>query len=101
MNSSTPNLDAAYAAMKSPVEAMPAVEEIVITSPDRCRRHMRQRGAGDVDRPELCGVIWARNASAVLLEEPRLEGGGVGDQEVEVPEQLHGRRRRPGPPLGR
>jgi hypothetical protein len=92
MNSSTPSLDAAHAAMKSPVEAMPAVEEIVITSPDRCRPHMRQRGAGDVDRPELCGVnLGAERFGGHLLEEPRLEGGGVGDQEVEVPEQLHGR----------
>ncbi len=35
MKPSTPNFEAAYGVMKSPAAVMPAVEEIVMTSPER------------------------------------------------------------------
>ncbi len=38
MKPSTPNVEAAYAVKKSPVDAIPAVEEMDITGPERCSR---------------------------------------------------------------
>ena len=67
-----------------------------MTSPERWRAKLRQRGAGDVDRTEQGGLdLGAERLGGHLLEEPGLEAAGVVDEHVEVAEALDGRTRRP------
>lgn len=51
MKPSTPNFEAAYAVKKSPVDAIPAVDEIVTTSPDRWARSWGIRRAQTARQP--------------------------------------------------
>ena len=66
MNPSTPNFEAAYAVRKSPVEAMPAVEEMVMTSPERCVRSWGSTARVTLTGPNRVDSIWARKSSGAI-----------------------------------
>ena len=66
MNPSTPNLEAAYAVRKSPVEAIPAVEEIVTTRPERWDRSCGSAARVTLTGPNSVVSTWDRNASGVI-----------------------------------
>ena len=62
---SRPNFAAAYAVQNS-CPAMPAVEEIVTTSPERCRRIMGSTARVTLSGPNRFVSTCARKSSAVI-----------------------------------
>src|SRR3954447_16262904 len=66
MNPSTPNLEAAYAVVNWTGEVMPAVEEIVITKPERWARNCGRAARVTLTGPNRVVSIWERNASGVI-----------------------------------
>ena len=85
-----PNFAAAYA-VQNICPAMPAVEEIVTSRPERCLTHHRQGSAGDIHRaeqqrfdliPDLFG--------AQFLEEAGEEVARVVDENVDSAELRDG-----------
>ena len=71
---------------------MPAVEEIVTTSPERWARITGSTARVTFSGPNKVVSTCARKScGADLLEEPGVEVAGVVDQHVDPPEPLHGR----------
>ena len=76
---------------KSPSAAMPAVDEIVTTRPERWARICGSAARVTLTGPNNVVSICERPVlRGHLLEEPGLEAAGVVHQDVEVPEPLHG-----------
>ena len=70
---------------------MPAVEEIVTTSPRSLGTHDGKHGAGDVHRAEQVGLdLCPEVLGGEFLEEPGVEVAGVVDEDVDAAEPLDG-----------